>query len=41
MDSCDWDWRWNIEEVEIIEKRRMKNELWKIWWSICITRIKR
>jgi len=37
----NWDWNWNKKGVNILERRRIGNELWKIWWSICITRIKR
>lgn len=38
--ESEWDWNWNIWGLNIIERRR-KNELWRIWWTICATRIKR
>jgi len=30
----DWDWKENI-----LKKRRDCYELWRIWWTICTTRI--
>ena len=38
MDS-DWDWNWNKRGNYFIGGER--NELWRIWWAICTTRIKR
>ena len=34
----EWDWK----SLKINLKKEGKNyELWRIWWSICTTRIKR
>lgn len=36
--EVDWDWK----SLKINLKKEGKNyELWRIWWSICTTRIKR
>ena len=36
--ETEWDWkRFKI----LIQKGGERNELWRIWWSICSTRIKR
>ena len=35
------DWNWNKLKNRIIKLGGKRNELWRIWWSICITRIKR
>lgn len=36
--EVDWEWYGNLN----LKKERRKNyELWKIWWTICTTRIKR
>ena len=36
--ESEWDWK---KIKIIIEKEKEKNELWRIWWTICTTRIKR
>jgi len=36
--EVEWDWK---KEKNNIKKEGMKNELWRIWWSICTTRCKR
>jgi hypothetical protein len=35
--ESEWDWK------RIKEKNRKgeRNEIWRIWWTICTTRIKR
>lgn len=38
--ESDWDWDWNQKNINK-KKRGKKNEIWKIWWTICTTRIKR
>ena len=35
------EWNWKIKGLKIIKERRIKNEIWRIWWSICISRTKR
>ena len=36
--EVDWDWK----NLKIKLKKEGKNyELWRIWWTICATRIKR
>ena len=36
------EWQWlEIKGINEYKERRRKNELWRIWWSICTTRIKR
>ena len=37
--ESEWDWHWNKKGKNNIE-RRIKNEIQRIWWSICTTRIK-
>jgi hypothetical protein len=33
---ADWDWRW----LKYFKKERKDfYELWRIWWSICTTRV--
>ena len=39
MDS-EWDWYWN-KKGKNIKERRKENELWRIWWTICTTRIEK
>lgn len=34
------DW-WKIKETKLKKKEGIKNGIWKLWWSICTTRIKR
>lgn len=37
----DADWcEWN-KKTYYFKKEGIYNELWRIWWSICTTRIKR
>ena len=36
--ESEWDWK---KIKIIIEKEKEKNELWRIWWTIYTTRIKR
>ena len=38
MDECDWHWPKN---KKYLKKEGIKYELWRIWWTICATRIKR
>lgn len=44
--EVEWDWR-NKREImleikKLVLKKEGKNyELWRIWWTICTTRIKR
>lgn len=38
MENSEWDWL-NIKNYE--KEGERKNELWRIWWTICTTRIKR
>lgn len=35
------DWHWWYFKNEKIKKEGKYYELWKIWWTICTTRIKR
>ena len=37
--EVDWDWK----EIKnnILKKEGKSYELWRIWWTICATRIKR
>ena len=35
MDT-DWDWK---SKNNLLKKGGEKNELWRIWWAICTTRI--
>ena len=37
--EVDWDWK----EIKnnILKKEGESYELWRIWWTICATRIKR
>jgi len=37
--EVDWDWK-KIKNI-ILKKEGKSYELWKIWWTICATRIKR
>ena len=32
------DWDWKNKKINLKERGR-KYELWRIWWSICTTRI--
>ncbi len=36
--DADWDWKRIKRKLKIGGER---NEIWRIWWSICTTRIKR
>jgi hypothetical protein len=37
-----WRWPWPCTEKENYLKKEVKNyELWRIWWTICATKIKR
>ena len=38
MNESDWDWK---NKILKIKKEGINYELWRIWWSICTTRIKR
>ena len=38
MNESDWDWK---NKILKIKKEGIYYELWRIWWSICATRIKR
>lgn len=36
------DWEWKRNKIKINLKKEGKSyELWRIWWTICTTRIKR
>ena len=36
------EWQWlEIKGIYKCKERGKENELWKIWWSICTTRVKR
>ena len=37
MDSSDWNW-WKL--TNYLKNRRERDELWRIWWTICTTTIK-
>ncbi len=37
--EADWHWQGKIKNIK--KKEGIKNELWRIWWAICTTRIKR
>ena len=41
--KLDWSWPlwWPINNFEFRKRKVIKNELWRIWWTICATRIKR
>lgn len=34
------DWQW-YKKLNLKKKEGKNYELWKIWWTICATRIKR
>ncbi len=36
--ESEWDWK-RIKGIKNIGGE--KNELWRIWWTICTTRLKR
>ena len=36
--ESEWDWKKNKKDNK---KRGEKYEIWRIWWTICTTRIKR
>ena len=38
MNEIDWDWKKNNKKLK---KEGSKYELWRIWWTICTTGIKR
>ncbi len=36
------EWQWLEKKgIKKYKERRKENELWRIWWSICTTRVKR
>lgn len=35
------DWHWQITNKSILKKEGINYELWRVWWTICTTRIKR
>ncbi len=37
--EVDWDWK-EIKNNNL-KKEGKSDELWRIWWTICATRIKR
>ena len=41
--ESEWDWRGNAREnLKIKLKKEGKNYgIWKIWWTICATKLKR
>ena len=38
MDETDWHWKGYNQKLK---KEGIYYELWRIWWTICTTRIKR
>lgn len=34
------EWDWKKDKKKRLKKEGIKYELWRIWWSICTTRIK-
>ena len=38
--ESEWNWLKNIGGKNNIERGK-ENEIWRIWWTICTTRIKR
>ena len=38
MDEVEWHWQRNNIKLK---KEGVNYELWRIWWSICTTRVKR
>ena len=38
MDEIDWHWQQNYK---ILKKEGKNYELWRIWWTICTTKVKR
>ena len=34
------DWQW-MKNKEVLKKEEKEYELWRVWWTICTTRIKR
>ena len=38
MNESDWDWKSKLLKLK---KEGINYELWRIWWTICTTRIKR
>ena len=41
--EVDWHWRRKNTKKRILKIKKEGNyyELWRIWWTICTTRIKR
>ena len=37
--ESEWNWFWKLKN-KIISKGMIKNEIWRIWWTICTTRTK-
>ena len=35
------EWDWQRIKRKLIKKEGEKNEIWRIWWHVCTTRIKR
>lgn len=35
------DWHWLKLEKNNLKKEGINYELWRVWWSICTTRIER
>lgn len=35
------DWHWQILYKIILKKEGIDYELWRVWWTICTTRVKR
>ena len=38
MDESDWHWKQNNKKLK---KEGINYELWRVWWTICATGIKR
>lgn len=39
--ECDWHWKLIKKEKMKLKKEGIYYELWKFWWSICTTRLKK
>ena len=35
------EWHWRIFKNKNLKKEGKNYELWRIWWTICTTRVKR
>lgn len=43
--DAEWDWcksaKWNLREKRKLKKEGKCYGIWKIWWTICATKLKR